>query len=68
MSDLESSTKKPGRQINKLVILGFLSLILITLLGVVFIPWDVPRPEAPDLELKPNPAPATQPLKEEPKP
>jgi hypothetical protein len=60
MSDLESSTKKPGRQINKLVILGFLSLILITLLGVVFIPWDVPRPEAPDLELKQSPVPTAE--------
>jgi hypothetical protein len=53
MSDLESRTKQPDRRINKLVILGFLSLILITLLGVVFIPWDVAEPKAPDLEFKP---------------
>jgi hypothetical protein len=53
MSDLENRTKKPGRQINKLVIVGFLVLVLLTLLGIVFIPWDVPVPKIQDLELAP---------------
>jgi hypothetical protein len=60
MSDLETRTKKPSRQINKLVIVGFLSLILITLLGVVFIPWDVSEPKDADLEVKPTPVPAAE--------
>ena len=62
MSNPETSTKQPGRQINKRVIVGFLSLILITLLGVVFIPWDVAKPEAPDLE--PDPIPPAIPAAE----
>ena len=60
MSDLESCTKKPGRQINKLVIVGFCLATLIILLAVVFIPWDVAKPEAPDLELKQTPVPAAE--------
>jgi hypothetical protein len=50
MNPHEPSTKKPGRHINKLVIAGFLGLLLFALLGIVFIPWDVAKPEAPDLD------------------
>ena len=60
MSDLETRTKKPGRHINKLVILGFLTLTLLTLLGVVFIPWDAASPKAPDLEITPPAVPAAE--------
>ena len=60
MDEHESSTKKTGRQINKLVIVGFCLATLIILLAVVFIPWDVAKPEAPDLELKQTPVPAAE--------
>jgi hypothetical protein len=53
MSDPESSTKNPGWRINRPVIIGFLVLTLLALLGVVFIPWDAPKPETSDLELTP---------------
>jgi hypothetical protein len=63
MSDLETRTKKPGRHINRLVIVGFcLALTLLILLGVVFIPWDMPMPKVPDLE--PDPTPPAMPAAE----